>query len=349
MFGGNDVVASLVRQAASEWNQFSSVKFDFGPASGWTNCLSPLRGYFEVRIGFAERGYWSVVGTDSETRLDSFAPSMNFFGFNRTYSDSRFSPATVAKEADRYHVATIKHEFGHALALLHEVQNPNLGCYGEIKWDGPENVFQIFARDPYHWSSDRVYRNLGFIANADPDYVAGPSDPQSIMMYSLPAEVFRRGQASPCRVDVNYEISAKDKQVVAKLYPPTVNSLAVNDSNLKGAPVRGIAAMAMPDEVSDVAKRIVVDLESNDPYIRRNARARLSHAIARLTPSEATALVKTTAVGSYRQQLGLAVAVNNAGPELALSLEARQVLSSRAKSETDPTLKRELSAAAKRQ
>ena len=37
-FGGNEVVATLIRQAASEWNH-SSVKFDFGTAATGFNCL----------------------------------------------------------------------------------------------------------------------------------------------------------------------------------------------------------------------------------------------------------------------------------------------------------------------
>jgi hypothetical protein len=129
---------------------------------------------------------------------------MNLERFNRLYSPDRMQAAVVLDQADRYHVATIKHEFGHALGLLHEHQNPVLDCQNEIKWTGPGNVYEYFAGSPNFWTADQVQRNLGFIKQTDPDFVAGASDPKSIMMYALPEPIFQRGSASPCFVPVNY-------------------------------------------------------------------------------------------------------------------------------------------------
>jgi hypothetical protein len=350
MFGGNDVVRTLVSHAASDWNQYSSVKFDFGPLAAGFNCADPSRGHFQVRIGFFGRGYWSAVGNDSETRLEPYAPSMNLEGFNRLYSPSRMSSSAVVAQAKREHIATIRHEFGHALALLHEHQNPALNCHAEIKWDGPGNVFDYLALPPNGWPREIVERNLGFIGQTDPDYVPGESDPKSIMMYSLPAQVFRRGYESPCRVDQSVDLSDKDKRIVAKLYPPlgTPTSPTPSDADLTAAKVRPAAAPATATEAEDIKTRILADLQSDDTFVRRNARARLADLLPKLPPLEATDLVQRAGTGSYRLQLGVAFSINHASPALKLSPQAKLLLADSAKNAKDPTLRTELSKASKR-
>jgi hypothetical protein len=348
-FGGNEVVATLIRQAASEWNQYSGVKFEFGSAASGFNCLDPRSGYFQVRIGFFGRGYWSALGNDSETRLDAHAPSMNLEGFNRIYSPGRMSSSTVFAQADRYHIATIKHEFGHALALLHEHQNPGLNCHAEINWDGAGNVYEFLAQPPNSWTRDMVDRNLGFIAQTDPDYVSGKSDPSSIMMYSLPAQVFRRAN-SPCQVDRNFDISDKDRQIVGKIYPisrPT-NAPAPSDLNLASAKIRPAVAPVTVSEFQDAKERILADLQSDDVIVRRDARARLADILSKLPTAEATELIQRAQNGSYRLQLGLAVGVNNAPATFRLSSEAKSVLVDSAKAAKDSTLRAELGKATRR-
>lgn len=350
LFGGNDVVAELIRQAASEWNNYTSVKLDFGSAGGWYNCLSPQDGYFQIRIGFSSRGYWSVIGNDSETKLDSLAPSMNLEGFNRRYSPSAMTVTEVLARARPYHVATIKHEFGHALGLLHEHQNPALKCHDEIKWDGPGSAYEYFEGPPDFWTEDQVRRNLGFIQQTDPDFVEGDPDPKSIMMYALPAKIFKQGEASPCYVHVNFDISEKDKQIVRQIYP-SGSSQSPNqpsDIDLTAATVRPIGAFASPLEVKDNTQRLLADLKSADAYTRRNARARLADLIGQLPQAEATDLIKQASSGTYRQQLGLAVAVANAPMDLQLSDEAKSALRNRAMTADDPILRRQLELATER-
>lgn len=343
LFGGNDVVATLIRQAAGEWNNYGNFKLDFGPAGGWYNCLSPQGGYFQIRIGFSSQGYWSAVGNDSEMRLDALAPSMNLEGFNRLYSPSTMQAVEVLAKARPYHVATIKHEFGHALGLLHELQNPTLNCHDEIKWDGPGSAFEYFKGPPNFWTEDQVRRNLGFIQQTDPDFNPGDPDPKSIMMYSLPAKIFKRGNASPCYVGVNFEISEKDKAIVRQIYPAAdrVANLP-SDVELAAATVRPIAAVASPMEVTDNTQRVLADLESTDPYTRRNARAQLANLIGQLPQAKATELIKKTSSGSYRQQLGVAVAVANAPADLQLTDEAKSVLNDKLKTANDATLRTQL-------
>lgn len=347
MFGGNEVVGALIRQVASEWNSYSSVKFDFGPSPGY-NCLSPTAGYFQIRIGFASRGFWSAVGNDSERRLDPSAPSMNFDGFNFTYSAPRMNADNVLSQAERYHIAAIKHEFGHALGLLHEHQNPSLGCHDEIKWSGPGNVFDYYARPPNRWSRDQVQRNLGFIGQTDPDFQVGESDSDSVMMYGLPAAVLKRGATSPCFVPPRFAISEKDKQVVARIYPPLSQPNGSTDLPLKAGVFRPLAVAATPGEISDAKTRVLADLDSSDAFTRRDARARLADLVAKLPAEETTELIRQTANSSYRAQLGTAVAVSNAPAEFRLQQAAKAILAERAKTVKDPTLKRQLDLAKQR-
>ncbi|MDP9965126.1 hypothetical protein J2W37_002846 [Variovorax paradoxus] len=349
-FGGNEVVTRLIREAASEWNNYSSVKFDFGPANTWYNCLSPNGGFFEIRIGFSARGYWSAVGSDSEARLDNYAPSMNFDGFNRLYSPERMAAVDVSAKANPYHIATVKHEFGHALGLLHELQNPALKCQDEIKWSGPGNVYEYFRGPPNNWSPEQVQRNLGFIGQTDPDYVKGEPNATSVMMYSLPAAIFAKGTSSPCFTPVNYQISAKDKEIVSKIYAPASASQlsAASDANLKAAVFKPIASVASPIEIADTKQRILADLESEDTYTRRNARARLADLVGKLPPTELTDLVKDASDKSYRFKLGVAEGIAKAPPGLRLHAETKSLLVDQARRAQDPTLKSATRAAAAR-
>jgi hypothetical protein len=343
MFGGNPIVASLVRTIAGEWNGTSSIRFDFGPQPGGYNCLSPSAGFFQVRVGFSTRGYWSVLGIDSERLLDPMVPSMNLEGFNRMYSETRYSPQNVVTAADAYHKAVIRHEFGHALGLLHEHQNTALNCFEQIRWTGPDNVYEYFARPPNGWDVPQVNRNLGFIGQTDPDYVAGDPDPASIMMYALPAAIFSTGASSQCVVPVNYSISGKDRAIVAKMYPalppsgPAITETTLS-SNLRPLPTN------VPEAArADLLSRTLVDLESNDAYTRRDARARLADLLDSGTSAvQLTDLISRMKSGSYRYKLGVSVALANSKAADRLQAADRANLGDVATATSDPTLQRNI-------
>lgn len=344
LFGGNRSVAALIRGVAAEWGDYSSVKFDFGPADTGYDCLAPNAGFFQIRIGFAERGYWSVLGKDSDRILDPLVPSMNLEQFNRTYSEGRFQPDEVIANADAYHKAVILHEFGHALALLHEHQNPALGCTESIRWEGTNNVYDYFSKPPNNWSKSQVDRNLGFIGQTDADYLAGDPDPASIMMYYLPTEIFKPEAVARCALARSYEISTKDKQVIASIYPPVhVVPSAPLDLDPSTADIRPLPQNVPEHNSRDTLLRAVSDLESPDAFMRRDARVRLSNLFkAGLSRQDMEALVAKMPSSSYKYQLGIAVALNSAGNELALTKNAQDTLKAVARSSNDATLKRTL-------
>lgn len=349
LFGANKSVATLVREVASEWNQFSSTILDFGPAGSWNNCLSPQSGFFQIRIGFSERGYWSVVGKDSESLLDPMVPSMNLEAFNRIYSEAKFPSATVLAQADAYHKAAIRHEFGHALGLLHEHQNPTLNCFDEMKWTGPGNVFEYFSGPPNHWSEEQVTRNLGFIGQTDPQYVAGASDPKSVMMYALASNIFKSGSASKCYISKNFEISTKDKEVIAAIYPKSTTPIAQTDVALSTANIKPLPKFVSLPVGEDLLTRVIVDLESNDTYTRRDARVRLADLLSKGIPKDdLTGLVLKMDGASYRYQLGVATALANTSSKVQFDTLTRDKLIQRAKGAKEITLKQQLRVAVKK-
>jgi hypothetical protein len=349
-YNGNAAVVALIRSVASQWNDYSGVVLDFGAADQWFNCLDPRVGFPQIRVGFSERGYWSYIGSDSERYGGERAPSMNFDSFHRIYSEVRYTAADVVKSADPSHKAAIRHEFGHALGLLHEHQNPNLHCREDIKWTGPKNVYDYFLAPPNEWSASEVDRNLGFIGATDPDYVEGAPDPKSIMMYALPAHILKSGAASPCAAAKNTELSDKDKQIVAALYPKDGKETTPRrvDESLTAAYVKAPPRFAAPDETAEFVSRVVVDLESDDVATRRNARTRLAQMLQQdIDVQRADSLILAMSAASYRYKLGLAVALANAKRKVEVSPSSATVIEQQIATEKDATLQENLQAARK--
>lgn len=350
-YNGNSAVVALIRTIASEWNEHSGVVFDFGPQNKWFNCLDPRVGFPQIRVGFSDRGYWSYIGSDSERYGGERAPSMNLDSFNKIYSESRYSESSVVKAATPFNKGTILHEFGHALGLLHEHQNPKLNCYQDIKWTGPDNVYEYYSRPPNEWNTSEVNRNLGFIGATDPDYVAGAPDPKSNMKYALPPEILKTGAASPCAGAENNELSHKDKQIVAALYPKDGNATnppMVNES-LSAAYVKAPSKFAAQTDLAEFLSRVLVDLNSDDVATRRNARARLTQLLQQdINKEEADRLILAMPTANYRYKLGVAVALANTTQKVAVSKQSATVLEQQVANENDTTLLTNLNAALKK-
>ncbi|WP_298315087.1 carbohydrate-binding protein [uncultured Aquimarina sp.] len=187
---GNSFVQSKVRQYAVEWEDYANIKFEWVSSNSSAN----------IKIGFREGqfandgGSWSYLGTDSNNQ----AHSMHFGWFNNNTSDTEFRRTTI-------------HEFGHALGLIHEHQNPVAG----INWD-KEAVYAYYAGPPNNWSRAQVDNNLfrRYEANIS-NY--SEYDPKSIMHYPIPAEHTTDGVA----VGSNTQLSATDKSFIATIYPGT--------------------------------------------------------------------------------------------------------------------------------
>lgn len=341
LYSGNPSVSKLIRDVASEWNTYSGVKLDFGPAGSWYNCLSPQVGFPEIRIGFSDRGYWSYVGKDSERYAGERVPSMNLEGFNRIYNESQFNTLSVVEKANAYHKAAIRHEFGHALGLLHEHQNPTLNCRDEIRWTGPGNIYDYFGGAPNFWAQEQVDRNLGFIGQSDPDYVAGEPDSKSVMMYSLDSKIFKNG-SSKCAVPENYLLSIKDKAIISKIYPAILFP-SNKDIDIKLAQVSFSPSVSRSLTSEDYFKRLMIDIESNDATVRRNARARLTLFIASSNDkNKLSKLITDIPMSSYRYGLGVAVALENLDQFIFVDKKASSTLTKLKNNTQDDTFRKSI-------
>jgi hypothetical protein len=126
------------------------------------------------------------------------------------------------------------HEFGHALGLHHEHQSPGSPCKGEFNLDA--------VRQLTGWNDGQIETNFAALANNSSAYIWGPYDPKSIMMYSLPPQVFYKGAASPCWVQQNYQISPEDRRALKQVYPSAPAAALANTDRTRGAD----AAISMP-------------------------------------------------------------------------------------------------------
>ncbi|RZS56950.1 M12 family metallopeptidase [Sphaerotilus mobilis] len=171
--------------------------------AGWWQAVANLSFVFddspqaEIRIAFnANDGAWSYVGTDARS-IPADQPTMNL-GFEDG--------------------GTAAHEFGHAIGLAHEHQNPA----GGIQWNEAV-VIRELAGAPNFWDEATTRHNV--LSRYSADQVNGTEfDPASIMLYFFPAAWTTNGIATRA----NQVLSALDKSFIggAKMYPkaqgPTV-------------------------------------------------------------------------------------------------------------------------------
>jgi hypothetical protein len=104
---------------------------------------------------------------------------------------------------------TSAHEFGHAIGLGHEHQNPQ----GGIEWNEAE-VIRDLSGPPNFWDVDQIRHNV--LEKYAHDQIRGTAfDPQSIMLYFFPARWTRGGVGT----HANETLSHADRSFVAEVYP----------------------------------------------------------------------------------------------------------------------------------
>lgn len=172
-------------------------------ALGWTGQnLADLEiefvaaGPADVRIAFMSgKGSWSVLGTQCR-EVPADQPTMNFGWLTNDSAD------------DEVH-RVVLHEWGHALGLIHEHQNPK----GGIKWNEPAVIADL-SKPPNSWDEPTIRHNV--LDHYDPDKLTTTDvDPASIMMYPIPASWTLDGFSA----GLNKGLSPTDQTFIHSVYP----------------------------------------------------------------------------------------------------------------------------------
>jgi hypothetical protein len=208
---GSATVQDKVRAIAREWEDVVNLTLRFVTS-----------GAAEIRISFAEEGFsWSTVGTDALT-VPRAEPTMNF---------GWLEPDTELTEYQR----VVRHEFGHALGMIHEHQNPRAA--GKIPWDEPK-VYAYYARQG--WTEEDVDSNLFEVYDTDTTNSTA-YDPTSIMHYAIPEQL----TIGTYSVGWNTELSPTDIAFMRSQYPATDTAPV----ELAIGPAATVAAMGAAGEV----------------------------------------------------------------------------------------------------
>jgi len=181
---GDPAVQEKVAALWSEWSEHANIHF--------ARSRDPDA---EIRISFQQPGSWSYIGTDALLTPPD-RPTMNF---------GWLAPTTPDVEYRR----VVLHEFGHALGLIHEHQNPATA----IPWN-VEAVYAYYSGPPNYWTRRQVQTNL--FQTYDRDHTNHTEfDPASIMLYPVPPE-FTLGDFA---IGWNRTLSERDKQFIRSHYP----------------------------------------------------------------------------------------------------------------------------------
>jgi hypothetical protein len=201
--GGSTAQKATVREQAGWWTEHANLKFNYNDAPG-----------AEIRISFDQNdGAWSYVGTDCR------GIPLNEATMNLGFMDG----------------GTTAHEFGHAIGLAHEHQNPA----GGIQWN-EQVVIRELAKSPNFWDEATARHNV--LRKYTADQINGTAfDPDSIMLYFFPADWTTNGIGTKA----NEVLSALDKSFIAgaKMYPkagPTIDApteLTVNATKRTAASI----------------------------------------------------------------------------------------------------------------
>lgn len=182
--GDSPLLMERVKYYAGKWSDYCGIDFRWVMGGG------------DIRITFQGNGSWSYLGKECLSVSEN-EPTM-CFGW--------LKEGSLEQEIER----VVLHEFGHALGLVHEHQNPE----GGIDWNR-QAVYDFYAGSPNYWSKEEVDVNV-LQAYEREKMQASVYDAKSIMNYPIPVE-FVNNPSDAC--GWNLTLSEMDKVFIGQLYP----------------------------------------------------------------------------------------------------------------------------------
>ena len=185
---GDESLQDRVRETAERWTEPGMANVQFQ----WVDQEDDA----EIRIAFQEGdGSWSYLGQVCRSIPDD-QPTMNY---------GWLTPDSDDDEVTR----VVMHEFGHALGLIHEHQNPS----GGIQWNEPAVIADL-SGPPNNWDEEAIRSNVLNHYSED-DVTATQVDADSIMMYPIPAAWTLDGFSA----GLNEDVSSQDREFIHQEYP----------------------------------------------------------------------------------------------------------------------------------
>jgi serralysin len=184
---GDPELQSKIRGVAEQWLTRTSANLFFQ----WRNDTTKT----DIRISFRFAGSWSLLGKQALLETDCTKPTMNFGWLNPQATDDDIQEVVL-------------HEFGHALGLIHEHQNPE----AQIPWNR-DAVIEELSNPPNSWSVEQIERNVlsGFDRS---QLYTTPYDEKSIMLYPVnPAWTVGGYQTT-----ANKDLSEHDIELIREIY-----------------------------------------------------------------------------------------------------------------------------------
>jgi hypothetical protein len=236
--GGDTLLHRDIADATTEIVDACNIRLDFGhdPATGKFRTWSTQDADYmaEIRVRFDQKGYFSLVGTDSVD--PNIGAPLGLIGGHPHQCSLNLGGFEVNRPPNWRGV--VRHEFLHALAFLHSHQNMRGPCEQAFRWDDDPGyvptknsqggfivdaagrrpgIYTYLAGYPNFWDRPKVDHNLR--TKEDPTAVAGPFDRASVMLYRFPTLFYKDPETHCAPLGDGMSLSEGDRRGLSLLYP----------------------------------------------------------------------------------------------------------------------------------